>query len=119
VAPAPNPVPVPEGDSGERVMRVAFDLSHPFKTAVSVGWRTVDVANRPDAASSAEGDYLAASGRLVYPAGSTRQYAEITIEGDTRTEADELVAVVLSAPVGMKIAGNLGVGYIGNDDIGP
>ena len=42
ITPAPAPAALPEGDTGEKAMRVAFDLSHPYRSTVSVEWRTVD-----------------------------------------------------------------------------
>ena len=119
ITPAPAPAAIPEGDTGEKVMRVAFDLSHPYRSTVSVEWRTVDVPHRPDAASSASGDYIAASGRLVFPRGETRQHAEIVMKGDTRVEDDELVVIALANPVNSKVgAHGLGFGIIDDDDGG-
>jgi photosystem II stability/assembly factor-like uncharacterized protein len=118
ITPAPAPAPLEEGDTGEKVMRVAFDLSHPYASTVSVDWRTVDVPHRSDVASSASGDYTASSGRLVYPKGATRQYVDIVMKGDTRVEDDELVIIAVTKPVNARLGANLGFGIIADDDDG-
>jgi hypothetical protein len=96
-------------------MRVAFDLSHPYRSTVTVNWRTVNAPGQPGVASSGS-DYTAASGRLVYPKGATRQFAEVLIVGDTRVEADEHVLIDLSNPVSATLGAHRGFGIIDDDD---
>ncbi len=118
VANATTRASVLEGSTGTSVvLRVPFDLSHPYAKTVTVRWRTVDGADEPYA-SSAKGDFIAASGVLAYPAGTTRQYAQVTVKGDKVIEPDELVAISISDPTNATLAGTyaLGFGGITNDD---
>jgi photosystem II stability/assembly factor-like uncharacterized protein len=110
---------VTEGAAGTtRVVRVPFDLTHPYTSTVSVKWRTVDLPGDPNIASSAAGDYVAASGTLVFPKASTRQYADVVVNGDGLDEANELIVVSLSEPTNASIGGfwGLGFGMIVDDD---
>ena len=79
-------------------MRVAFDLSHPYASTVSVDWRTVDVPRQAqDVASSAAGDYIAGLGPARVPREQTRQQVQITVRDDDVDEVDEL-GVIRCAP---------------------
>jgi photosystem II stability/assembly factor-like uncharacterized protein len=118
IANATTPATVLEGSTGTSVvLRVPFDLSHPSTATVTVQWRTIDGAGEPFA-SSATGDYVARSGVLVFPPGSTRQYAEVTVKGDNLPEPNELVAISTSNPTNAKLGGFYGLGFGGitNDD---
>ena len=84
ITPAPAQAAIVEGDTGEKVIRVAFDLSHPQRSTVSVEWRTVDAPRRPDVASSASGDYIATSGQLVFPHAERRDSTPRSSSGATR-----------------------------------
>jgi photosystem II stability/assembly factor-like uncharacterized protein len=119
VAAAPATAQVTEGAGGTtHVMRVPFDLTHPYAATVTVKWRTLDLPGNPDIASAAAGDYVAASGTLVFPRASTRQYADVVVNGDDLDETDELVVVSLLEPTNASIGGfwGLGFGRIGDDD---
>jgi photosystem II stability/assembly factor-like uncharacterized protein len=63
------------GDSAR--VRVTFDLSHPYPTDVTVAWRAVHLPHGASVASAAFGQAAAASGRIVYPAGTTRRYVDV------------------------------------------
>jgi photosystem II stability/assembly factor-like uncharacterized protein len=119
IAAAQTTARVTEGASGTtRVVRVPFDLSHPYASTVTVGWRTLDVPDNPDIASSGAGDYMAASGTLRFPRGTTRQFAQVVVNGDNVEENDELVVISTSNPINATIGGfwGLGFGAIGDDD---
>jgi photosystem II stability/assembly factor-like uncharacterized protein len=119
VAAAPTIPQVTEGATGTtRVMRMAFDLTHPYASTVTVNWRTLDILGDPNIASSAEGDYVAASGTLTFPKASTRQYADVVVNGDGVDEPDELIVISLLEPTNASIGGlwGLGFGTIADDD---
>ena len=68
-------------------------------------------------ASSAKGDYVAASGVLTFAPGSTRRYAQITVKGDSLRELDELVVIGTSNPTNATLNGfGVGFGGITDDD---
>jgi hypothetical protein len=118
IAAARTSASVLEGSTGTSVaLRVPFDLSHPSPKTVTVQWHTVDGESEPYA-SSAKGDFVATSGVLVYPAGTTRQYAQVTVKGDKIVEPDEFVAISISDPTNATLGGTyaLGFGGITNDD---
>jgi photosystem II stability/assembly factor-like uncharacterized protein len=118
IAPAPTTSRVAEGANGTtRVVRIPFDLTHPYASTITVKWRTMDVPNNADVASSTAGDYVAASGTLTFPKASTRQYADIVVNGDSVDERDESIIVLLSDATNASIGGwGLGVGVIADDD---
>ncbi|MGH3479929.1 MAG: WD40/YVTN/BNR-like repeat-containing protein, partial [Nocardioidaceae bacterium] len=83
VAAAPVAAEVTEGAGGTTgVIRIPFDLTHPYASTVTVNWRTLDVPDNPQLASSAAGDYVAASGTLTFAKGWTRQYVNVVVNGD-------------------------------------
>jgi photosystem II stability/assembly factor-like uncharacterized protein len=118
IANATTRASVVEGSTGTSVLlRVPFDLSHPSAATITVQWRTVDGTAEPYA-SSATGDFVATSGVLVFPPGTTRQYADVTVRGDDLAEPDELVAISASNPTNATLGGIFGLGFGGitNDD---
>jgi photosystem II stability/assembly factor-like uncharacterized protein len=122
IAVSPTAVRVTEGASGTtRVMHIAFDLSHPYHLNATVQWRTLDVPSDPSVASSAAGDYVAASGTLTFPPGSTRMFADVVVNGDDLDERNERVVVALSNATNASIGGfyGLGSGTIVDDDPAP
>jgi photosystem II stability/assembly factor-like uncharacterized protein len=119
VAAAPAGPSVAEGAGGTtRVIHIPFDLTHPYASTVTVNWRTTDVPGNPIIASSAAGDYVAASGTLTFPKGWTRQYADVVVNGDAVDEQDELIVIALHSPTNASIGGfwGLGFGMITDDD---
>jgi photosystem II stability/assembly factor-like uncharacterized protein len=119
VASWPTPKSVTEGAPGsQRMLQFAFDLSHPYTSPVTVAWNTRDVPGDPAVASSTAGDYVAASGTLVYAPGTTRQYVNITVRGDNGDETNETVIVATHNATNAKIGGfyGLGFGTIVDDD---
>ena len=119
VAAAPIAPKIAEGGAGTtRVIRIPFDLTHPYRAPVTVNWRTTDVPDNPTVASSAAGDYVAASGTLTFPTGWTRQYVDVVVRGDSVDEPDEVIVVALREPTNASIGGfwGLGFGVITDDD---
>ncbi len=122
VAVTPTTPTVVEGAAGtQRVMHVSVDLSHPYASEVTVHWRTSDVPGNPAFASAAAGDYVPASGTLVFPKGATREFADVVVKGDALDESDEAVLFGLSNPTNATIGGfwGLGFGIIQDDDSTP
>ncbi len=77
---------------------------------------TVDFATAAGSASS-PADYIAASGTLTIPAGSTSAVIAVQVNGDTTPESDETFTVNLTNPVHASIAKGQGIGTIANDDV--
>ena len=80
---------------------------------------TVDFATADGNATVANNDYVAASGTVTFPPGSTSQPLSVTVNGDTNFEGNENFFVNLSNPVGATIGDAQGQGTIVNDDAGP
>ena len=68
----------------------------------------------------ADNDYVAASSTLHFGANDNTKTISVTINGDTKVEANETFNVNLSgATNGATISDSLGVGTITNDDAAP
>jgi Calx-beta domain/Divergent InlB B-repeat domain len=104
-------VAVTEGNSGTVTAGFTVSLSAASSQAVTVGYATADAT-----ATTADADYVAASGTLTIAPGVTTQPANVTVNGDTKYEANETFTVTLSGPVNATIADGQGVGTITNDD---
>lgn len=100
-----------EGNDGTQELVFLVSLSEASSDAV-----TVDYAVEDDLATSADGDYVAASGLLVFEAGQTTANIIVVINGDAKAELDETLAVALSNPTGASLATSSAVGTIVNDD---
>ncbi len=106
-----NDVTLSEGDAGTTNFQFTVTLSGPSGTPVSASYTTNPV-------SASEGtDYLDATGTVSFPALSTSQTIDLTINGDTTFEPDETFNVVLSAPSGAAFSDDTGAGTIVNDDV--
>ncbi len=105
-----------EGDTGTSVMTFTATLD----TAVQGGF-TVAYATADGTATTADGDYVAASGTLTFAgnAGETQTIA-VTINGDQRHEADETFTLAMSgASNGSVDVNDTATGTILNDDAAP
>src|SRR5207237_2636969 len=101
-----------EGDAGTTAVDVPATLSNPSDQTITVSYATQD-----NTATLADNDYAAASGTLTFPAGSTGpQNASFSANGDTKTEANEVVVVNLSSPVNATIADGTANATLLNDD---
>ena len=103
---------VVEGNSGTTTAHFVVSLSAASTSTVTVGYATADVT------ATAGSDYVAQSGTLSFPAGTTTQNVDVVVNGDTVVELDETFVVNLTNPVGATIADAQGVGTITNDDSG-
>ncbi len=103
----------PEGASGTKPLTFTVTLSEPSARTVSVSYST------QDAGALAPADYLAGLGTLTFSPGDTSEPVVVSVVGDLLAEPNELLAVVLSAPVNARVtagAAGMGTGTIRNDD---
>lgn len=100
-----------EGNAGTSPLALTATLSAASGLPV-----TVDYATGDSTATLANGDYQSASGTLTFPAGTTTQPVNVTVNGDVTLESDETFVVRLSNPSGAAIDVPEGVGTIVNDD---
>ena len=106
-----NDVTISEGNSGTKVE--TFTVTRSGGTAAF----GVNYATSNGTATVADNDYLAASGTLSFGANENTKTISVTINGDTKVEANETFNVVLSnATNGATISDSQGVGTITNDD---
>ncbi len=105
-----NGVTATEGNSGSSAVTFTATLSAPSALAISVGYATA-----PGTALAAS-DYVATSGTLTFPAGTTTRTFTVAIVGDTVDEQTESFSVSLNTPVNVTIAGG-GTGTITDNDI--
>ncbi len=101
---------VSEGNSGTKPLAFTISLNPAAATTVSVDYAT---ANGNALAGS---DYVATSGTVTFPAGTTSQVVTVTVNGDTDAETDESFSLVLANPSGAVILQGTAQGTIGNDD---
>ena len=106
-----NDVTISEGNSGTKV--ATFTVTRSGGTAAFA----VNFATTDGTATVADNDYVAASGTLQFGANENTKTISVTINGDTKVEANETFNVLLSnATNGATISDNQGVGTITNDD---
>ncbi len=106
-----NDLMIAEGDAGTRV--ATFTVARTGGTAAF----DVDFATADGTATLADGDYLKNAGTLHFAANETSKTVSVTINGDTKAEANETFNVLLSnATNGATIAKNQGSATISNDD---
>src|SRR5207247_318475 len=86
------------------------------KTGTTAFTTSVDFATADGTATVADGDYAATSGTLSFLPGETSKTVNVTVNGDTKHEADETFTVGLSGAVNATITDNQGLGTITNDD---
>ena len=107
-----SPTSTTETNSGTTTM--TFDVSI---SAAAVSTTTVEFATSDGTATTADNDYVASTGVITFPAGSSaNQQITITVNGDTAIEPDEDLTVTLSNPTFATINTAAGTGTITNDD---
>ena len=107
-----NDVTISEGNSGTKV--ATFTVTRSGGTAAF----DVNYATSDGTATVADSDYVAASNTLHFGANENTKTISVTINGDTKVEANETFNVVLSnATNGATISDGQGVGTITNDDV--
>ncbi len=95
----------------ETDVNVTVTLSRPHDETVSVSYVTED-----GTATTADEDYLPASGTLVFSPGTVTQTISVTVLGDTEIEGDESFGLVLSGARNAWIEDELGRVTIVEDD---
>jgi len=100
-----------EGNSGYTSFTFTVSLSAPSEKGVSVNYATAD-----GTATTANKDYVAASGTLFFAAGQTSQTITVMVVGNTKKEANETFFVNLSGINNALLADAQGIGTILNDD---
>ena len=109
-----NDVAVIEGNAGTTTATFTVTL-----TPAATGNVTVDFATADGTATVADNDYVATSGTLTFAPGQISMPISVTVNGDTKFEANETYFVNLSNPTGgPPIGDGQGLGTIVNDDGG-
>jgi hypothetical protein len=103
-------VTIPEGDSGLASAVFAVSLSAPSARAIEVGYATADDTAR------AGPDYVATSGSVSFPPGSTSATIGVPVRGDLFLEPDEAFLVNLTTGPDVPLGDGQGRGTIRNDD---
>lgn len=90
------------------------------RTGSGIGVASVQVDTADDTATTADADYVAATGTVSFADGETgTKDFSITLNGDSTQEADETVNAVLSNPTNATLGDGTGAGTILNDDAVP
>src|SRR5205823_11981411 len=106
-----NNVTQVNGTSGTTAFTFTVTLSAASFNTVTVHYATAD-----GTATVADNDFTAASGTLTFAPGVTSKVVAVTINGDTKVEADETFVVNLTSPVNATLADSSATGTILNDD---
>lgn len=101
-----------EGNSGTTAFTFGFGLSQP----ADAGGVTIQYATA-NGTATAGSDYVAASGTVTIPQGSTSATVTIDVIGDTATEPDETFFVNIVSATGANVSDGQGLGTILNDDV--
>jgi hypothetical protein len=107
-----NDVSLDEGDGGTTTATFTVTLS-PVSATHTV---TAAYAATNGTATTADGDYLAASGTVTFAPSVAARTITVTVNGDTTSEPDEVFFMNLSSPVNAFIGDAQGVALIRNDD---
>jgi hypothetical protein len=84
-------VSVVEGNTGQRILTFAGSLTGDTDVDATVGFATAGLT------ASAGTEYADAAGTLTVPAGDTGATIDVVVNGDATYEANETLAVTLSA----------------------
>ena len=102
-------VGVDEGNSDFTLQKFIVRLSAASTDSVKVNWTTANGTAGP-------GDFVVASGTLIFAPGQTSKIITIQVKGDTTVEPNETYKVNLSTPAYAVIADAQALGTIRNDD---
>lgn len=108
--------PKPEGNSGttDFVFKVDLGQADPDQ-AVTVVYQTQD-----GTATTADDDYDGASGTLTFAPNETQKLITVTVNGDTKNEANETFSLNLSSPSSnASLLNPIASATINNDDTAP
>ena len=76
----------------------------------------VNYAMADGTATTADNDYVARAGTLVFAQGQTSKTIPVTVKGDKKKEANETFFVNLADPTNATIVRSQGIGEILDDD---
>lgn len=110
---APSGIAVVEGATGTREVLVRVSMPEAVLGAASVSFYTTN------GTALAGIDYVARTGTLSFPAGSTQATAAIQILGDRLQEGDETFGLVIHRPNGAYITADTSAVTILDDEIAP
>ena len=102
-----------EGNSGTTTLSFTVQASVP--AGATAANASVDYATLAGTATAGS-DFVAASGTLQFPAGTTQLTVDVEILADTDVETDETLSVTLSAPSNATLAQATATGTIRDDD---
>ncbi len=105
---------ITEGDTGTSTLTFNVTLSNPSDQTV-----TVDYTTNGGTATTADGDYVAATGTVSFDPGQTAKTVDVTVNGDLTHESDESFTVDLSNPSNGNVLAGSGTGTILDDDASP
>jgi ELWxxDGT repeat protein len=100
-----------EGNTGTRALRFTIR-----RHGVSSGAASVAYATSPGTATAGT-DYTPVAGTIDFAAGQTVKTVDVTIHGDTVTELNETLFLLLSSPAGVALQDAVGAGLIDDDDL--
>lgn len=102
-----------EGNAGPKTFTFTVTVDHAGTQAARVDWHT-------ETCSAVAGDFVAASGQVVFPAGNPAPRTfDVVVNGDAVAEGDDTFRVVLTNPVQAVLGRDVGYGTIKNDDKSP
>jgi len=108
---AVNDVTRAEGNAGSMPFTFTVSLSNPSFQPITADFSTAD-----STATTADHDYVAASGPVTFPPGATTEPVTVNVNGDPGAEPDEVFLLDLGNAVNATIADRQGLGRITNDD---
>jgi hypothetical protein len=103
-------VAIAEGTDSIRYVDIPVSLAQKPSRAATVQFSTLD------GTAAAGKDYIATSGYLTFRPGQQTASIRLGVIGDKVQEADEIMQVVLSNPVGCQLGNRLAVVTIADDD---
>ncbi|HET9765766.1 MAG TPA: Calx-beta domain-containing protein, partial [Thermoanaerobaculia bacterium] len=105
-----EPAAVSEGDAGTVDAVFALTLSSPSGREVRVGYATVAET------AAAGSDFVATSGTVTFPPGTTGREVRVQVKGDLVDELAETFRLALSSPQNVSLADDSATGTIVDDD---
>ncbi len=105
---------IEEGNSGTKDLNFTVSLSAIAKQQITVDYATAD-----GSATTANNDYQAKNGTVIFEIGEQQKTLSIVIQGDTDVEPDETLLINLSDAVNGVITDAQATGALLNDDQAP
>jgi hypothetical protein len=102
-----------EGNTGTSLLTFAISLVGDSDVNATFDWATAD------ATATAGTDYVAGSGTLTIPAGTTSGTVSVVVNGDVAYEPNETLSLTLTNPASATIGDGVALGTITNDDKRP